>query len=336
MPGDLTPEAVLADLRKERIRPFYLLHGPSEFRLEKFLATLREEFLPPEARALNQHLFYGDEAEPGAILDAARSMPFLSAARLIIVRRTEAFPAAKLEAFLDYLGDPSESTCMVFTTAKADFRRKFYVKFRDCGTAVNFRHLSDRQTLMWLKRTAEGMGLQIDRAAYAHLLQIVGRQLRELHAELEKLYVRHGERSIGVAEIQEMAVMSRSYSIFELMDEVSARRSGQALTALNRFLQEHGRESALQITGMLNRQIKLLWRVRAAKGDRPRDIANRLRIQLFQAQKLAEQSARWSRRELERAVHLPHRADGQLKSGSDNRMVLESLLLELCAQEAVN
>ena len=92
MGAELAPEKILRALQKGKLGPYYLFHGPGEFRLEKVLEKIRAGFVPPPAQDLNVEILYGGEIGPAEIVVRARSMPFLSSNRLIIVRRTEKFP----------------------------------------------------------------------------------------------------------------------------------------------------------------------------------------------------------------------------------------------------
>ena len=337
MASELQPEAVLRDLEKGRPGPLYLLHGPCEFLLERVLEKLHAHFASDAAAGLNRQVVYGDEADPGAILDSARSLPFFSSAKLIVVRRTEAFSAAGLELFLPYLDRPLESTCLVFVAARADFRRKFYARLRELGASVFFREPAERQLLPWIQRLAGDLGLRIDGEAAAHLIQLKGDRLHDLYAELEKLALRHGAGPVGVEEVRELAIFSRSYSIFELTDEVGARNCGPALEALNRFLEAEGREGPLRVMGMLNRQVRLLWQARemAAGGAQPAEIARSLRLPVPLGRKLLEQSRKWSVPRLEGMVESLWEADRLLKTGSPESLVLENVVVRACGQEGL-
>ncbi|MCD4761037.1 DNA polymerase III subunit delta, partial [bacterium] len=144
MPGDLSPEHVLNQLKKGELSPVYLFYGPGEFRLEQVLNRIRESFIPEGARDFNLKLFYGDRKTGTVdIIDEARSLPFMSQNRLIIVRRTEEFQAGALEGFIPYLDDPLETTCLIFVSSKPDFRKKFYKKIKAMGCSVNFKQLYD-------------------------------------------------------------------------------------------------------------------------------------------------------------------------------------------------
>ena len=336
MARDLSPEYVLSQLEKGQLSPFYLFYGPSEFRREKVLNKIRETFIPEGARDFNLHLFYAVKSNPedttAAIIDAGRTLPFMSKNRLVIVRRTENFSAKALEALFPYLENPVESTCMIFVSSNVDFRKKFYKKIKELGKVVNFARLSDSRIVAWIKDTARDLGFDIDVEACTNLQQIVGNRLIDLYSELEKLYVRYGNRTISIKEVAELAIYSRTFSIFELMDRVSSKQCAESISALTKFLEEEGKVGTLKVLGMLNRQFKLLWQTKSVieNGGNTADVAQKLRLAPFQVKVLTPQSKSWTIDELERAFHLMYKADRLLKSGVHGQLVLENLVFSLC------
>ena len=332
MPDDLSPDQILDLLKRGSLGRVYLFYGPGEFRIEKVLKEIRETLIPESARDFNLQVFYGGETTtPADITDAASSLPFLSSNRLIIVRRTENIPGSALDSLTPYIENPVESTCLIFLSSKADFRKEFYKKVRAAGGAVHFKSLYDRQVVPWIKRFAAELGLNITEEGCVYLQAIVGNRLRDLYTEMEKLYLRHGSQMIGEMEIRELAIHSRIYTIFELMDEISLRRHANSLSVLNRYLEEEGREAVFGIIGMLNRQIRLIIQAKsvADKGGRSPEVAKKLQIQPFLVNKVLQQAQSWSMDDLEHALHLLYRADRHLKSGSQPRLILENLLLSL-------
>lgn len=328
-PGD-----IIVALQREELAPFYLFYGPGEFRLEKTLDRIREGFIPESFRELNVQIFYGDKkTDPDEIIQCARSFPFMARNRLVIVRRVESFPAGQLEKFLPYLENPSESTCLIFISSKTNFNQKFYKRIRASGRAVNFTELREKEVVPWIKETAKALGLRIDHAACQYLHQIAGNRLRDLSGELEKLYLRHGADPVGVEEVRELAIHSRLYNIFELMNAISMRNCGESLQVLTRYLEEEGgRDAPLRVLGMLNRQIRLLWEAKTilSSGGGVKEVSEKLRLPRFFAKDFLDQSKQWSEGDLEKGLALLYRADGLLKASARPKPVLESLILSLC------
>lgn len=332
----LKPETVLDELEKGRVRPVYLFYGPDDFRIEHVLRRLQTRVVPDGAGGFNWHVFYGDDDDDenvGRILDAARSYPFMADKRLVIVKRTEALSAKELEGFLPCLEKPLPSTCLVFISAKTNFNMVFYKSLRSMGCAVEFKNLQDREVIPWIRSLAKDLGMRLGSEACAYLQQVVGNGLRELYSELEKLSLMHGsEEAIDVEAVKRLVVHSRAHNIFELMDCVSSRQCSEALVVLNRLFDEE-RDAGLRITGMLHRQIRLLWQAGtiAREGGTPAKAASALRLPPFLARKLLDQARLWTPEKLEQGLELLYQADGLSKTGSsDVRRVFENLMINLC------
>lgn len=332
MTRDLTPEDVLKSLEKEKLSPFYLFYGSGEFRLEKVLTRIREGYLAESARDFNLEIFYGGEDRPSLIIDHAQSLPFLAGNRLIIVRRTEAFKAGELDLFLPYLDHPSDTTCLIFVSFKTDFKRRFYKQIRSAGQAVLFGELKGNEIVHWIRSAAGELDLNLDGQAAGYLQQIIGNRLRDINGELEKLKLRYGDQRVGLEEVQELAVHSRIYSIFELMNMISSRKKRESLEVLTRFLDEEDKKDApLRVIGMINRQLRLLWKTKAAlsAGRKTRDIAQELGLPFFSAGHFVTQSKLWSEKDLKAGIGLLYQADRRLKSGTRSKPVLENLIIAL-------
>jgi DNA polymerase-3 subunit delta len=332
MPAEATPETVLSHLREDRLKPLYFFYGPEDFRLEKVLSSIREQALPESARDFNLRVFDGEGGiNPGNVLDTARSLPFLSARRLIILRRMEKVAASDLEAMIPYLENPVDTTCLILVAVKPDFRLKFFKKVRKAACTVHFKELTDGQAVPWIRASARKMGLHISQDACRHLHDIIGNRSRVLYTELEKLHLRHGDKEIGISEIKELSIFSRMYTIFELMDEISKREKSRSLSILNRYLEEEGKDAAFRIIGMLTRQIRIMFQAKALMtGKKPRNaMAAELGVPVFVIGKVLEQARRWEERDLRRALKLLYEVDGRLKSGAQAPIVLENFVLSM-------
>lgn len=334
MARDLQPEEILSNLKQGCLEPFYLFYGPDEFRMERLLDRVRADFIPEGARDFNLEVLYADKKiNPEEIIGRAQSFPFMTSHRLIIVRRTEAMTAGQLTKLIPYLEAPTETTCLIFTAAKTNFTVKFYKFFRQYGRAVIFDELKGRQLDAWIRLTAKELGLEIDKGGSDLLQEIVGTRLRDLYGELEKLHIRHGKAMVGAGEVKELAVQSRSYTIFEIINNVSDRKTSEALVVLHRYLEEEGeRNASLGIVGMLNREMRLLWESKrlAKNGVRPGDAARELSVPPFAAKRLFERARKWDEEDLEKAFFLLYETDGRLKSGMRPNTLLEALVVELC------
>ncbi|MBW2021737.1 MAG: DNA polymerase III subunit delta [Deltaproteobacteria bacterium] len=335
MSKDLSPEAILGQLETPDLGPYYLFHGPSDFLKENTIAKVKRKILDPATADFNLQVFYADETTPGQVLEAACSVPFMADRRIVIVRRTESYRKSDQERFLPYLDNPATSTCLLLVASTVDFRQPLFARIRKKGRSVFFAPLKEARIIPWLRSTAREMGLDISPEACAYLYQIVGSSLMELYGELEKLSVRYGKSPVGIEQVKEMAAKTRAHSIFELMNYISEKDPGKALNVLHKLLAQGGREAALRILGMLNRQLRLLWQVKAMRErGKERDIPTALGIPPFFARRLRDQGDGWTEAELREFLESLCLADTRLKSGSREDIILDHLIMSLCKGEA--
>lgn len=337
MERDLSPEALLALLEKGSMGPIYVFHGPDEFTMETVLARVKDRLVPDSARDFNCRTFYCDD-EPDKvafqIVENALCVPFLSDRRLLIVRRLERLSSGQLEILASYAKAPNAASCLICISAKPDFRIGFYKKVRSMDGCVLFPELKERQLLPWIRKRAGEMGIIIEEEACRFIIQYVGTRLSDIYSELEKLFLRHGPSRVGEDEIRELALQSRIFTVFELMDAFSERDCTKALSILERYVQEEGGTKGwdLRLMGMFTRQVTLLLRIKELlhSGLNASQAAGRLKLLPFQAQKLEAQAVRWSFQDLRNAVGLLYKADGMLKQSMPSPLVMDYVVVSLC------
>jgi DNA polymerase-3 subunit delta len=332
---DLAPENVAISLKKGVLAPFYLFYGPEEFWIELTLDRIKKDLIPDSVKEFNVEILYGGEISPQEILNRAHLLPFMSSRRLIIVRGTENFAKGDLGLFLPYLDKPVDSTCIIWVSGKPDFADAFYKRFRDHGRVVNFRKLSEQQAYTWIQKRSKELGLSIDRDAFEILYQMVGSGLRDLFGEISKLSLRHPNSRVGVEQVKELAIFSRLFTVFDLVDYVSKKDASHALAALDRLFDTQGRDSnaSLGILGMVARQIRLILKTKSGltNGGGKREVMARLRpLPNFVIDKCITQERFWQECELEEALNHLYNADGLIRSGSKGDLVLEGLIFHLC------
>jgi len=324
----LVPDKMLLSLKSGTIAPFYLFYGPEEFWIEIILDEIKRRLIPDSVKDFNLDILYADDVPAAEVLNRARTVPFLSPRRLIIVRRTEQYSKTERELFLSYIDNPLESTCIIWVSGATELKDPFLMRCRESGRAVNFKKLTEGQAFGWIHKRAEELGIRIDREAAPFLYQMVGSSLRDLYSELEKISVRFPQSRIGVEQIKDSATFSRLFTVFDLIDAVFHKDALHALETLHRLFETQGRDSPaiLGILGMVARQIRLICRAKDKKRA-----AERLKpLPLYVIEKCIAQGELWEEKELGDALSRIYDADGLIKTGSQGDLVLEHLVVQLC------
>jgi len=168
-------------------------------------------------------------------------------------------------------------------------------------------------------------GKRIAHGAAEALVDLVGRDLRRLDSEADKLasYVDSAEE-VTLDDVRQVAAASGSASVFELTDAVGERDAARALAVLHRLLQ--GGESALGLHAMLARHVRALVGARAlsARGMNPDSMAPELGMAPWQARNVARQAVRYEPAELSTALRGLAAAEEEMKtSPTEAGLVIE-------------
>jgi DNA polymerase-3 subunit delta len=312
--------------------PVYYLYGEDGYRREQALRQLLDTLLPEAARALNLEQIRAGEGNDTSILGAARTLPFLSVRRVVLVRDAEVLSRQQQEELVAYLEDPAPTTCVVLTATRLDLRTRLAAALQKRGTILRFGPLQAGAMREALQEAARDRGKRVTQEALDLLVTLSGDDLRRAMSEVEKASLFVGERAeIGRQDVEVLVGQVRIRSIFRLMDAVSAPDLRRALCCLSDVIGQG--EEPMAILGMLARQIRLLIRAKTLGdgGVTAGEIARALGLQPRTAAAVSEQAVSLSWQWLVRALHLLHRTDVAIKTGrTPSSIAIEGLVWEIC------
>ena len=122
----MNPQEFFRAARKGEPGPSYFFKGTELFIKNKALRILLD-VIPEGQRAFNYDLFFGGDSELDVVLTAARTLPFLSPRRAVVLRDLDRVGAgsARAEMLVEYLRNPSPETIFVATTEDAGAARSW-------------------------------------------------------------------------------------------------------------------------------------------------------------------------------------------------------------------
>ncbi len=312
--------------------PLVYIYGDEPHRIDQALARVEAEALSGGEAGLNREVFTAPEADPAQVLNAARTVPFLAAKRLLIVRNAHRWPAEAWKTLLPYLESPSPSTCLVFVAERLDRRTKAGKLLASRARLVACQRPREAELPGLAEGMARELGLRLDPRLIQALVLRVGPDLGLLHHELDKLRAFAGEGGrLTLEDVEELVGESRTTTVFALCDALGQRRLAEAVGALRRLLGLG--EPPVRLLYMIVRHFRHLWMARELldKGGRVdrKAAASALGVHPFVAGKALEQARGWPQGELREAFARFLRADLVLKRGGGPE-VLESLVTHLC------
>lgn len=316
----------------------YLLHGPAPLLTRRAFDWLRPRVTGGFAEDFNLDRFDARDRLPlDRIVDAARTLPMMAPRRLVWVKNAEAMfvgQAGNNAALLRYIESPDPTTCLVLTANDTvDRRGKLYKALEKAAVLYEAHPPSERELVGWISAQAAERGRTLHPDA-AHLLaDAVGRDLATLDAALERLCLFvEAPAPIEMAHVEQCVPHTRAHSVWELADAVADRNLPKALATAHELLGQG--EPALKILGLVADRVRklILGRAARANGASVQEAAQAAGIPPFKANEFGRQLQRYKGAELLQAMERLAEADWQLKrSKLDDELLLESLLIDLCA-----
>ncbi len=322
----------------DKILPLYCLVGEDDYRRRDYLARIKALLPGGVDNSLNYEYLPFEEADVARVLDSARTpawdlfgAPGASGKpyRLVVIDGAEAFTADQWKEMRDYLVSPAPGSCLVFLINR-QLNSWPGKKFVPNKYIVNFSPLKGIKLRNWIEKEAVWRGLRLTARQVEECALLGEEGLGPVISGLERLAIyQGGEGMVGDREFRDLMGAGRSGSVFNLTELAVAGRVGEALSLLNRLLDEG--EAPLRIFALLTGAIRKLWLGREVwerTGD-PRAAAEAAGVRYYREQfirQIKEVSTTrvpfWYRRLVE--------TDQALKGGErDSRLALERLLIDL-------
>lgn len=307
-------------------KPVYLLTGSDRPKIETALARLRVHFAP-EAIELCSAL----DTAGAAVVGLCNAGSLFGDARLVIVEAIDGrrdgdgrlkggWKAADVDAIGSYLGDPAPDTVLALVGEDVKKSTALYKTCAKVGDVLAFA-VEKRELQGWVAKQFRERGVEAEPEACAALVQLVGDDLHTLAAEVDKLSTWAAGEPIGAREVEELAAAAADTPTFMLTDAWAARDAARALGASETIFERESkprRDTAARLAGALGGHVGRLGAIKrlAAAGAGPKDVAGKLRLHPFYAEKLYRQSEAFSPEELRGALVRLAELDGALKGQS--------------------
>ncbi|UCE03282.1 MAG: DNA polymerase III subunit delta [Candidatus Latescibacterota bacterium] len=326
-------DALRRDAGAGKLEPVYAILGAEPLLAEEAVEILVAASVADEGRDFNLNVYSGDDEAGRSFLAQARSFPFMSDRRAVVVRRFEkmSFRDARAEAaLLEYLEDPPRSTVLVLVATKLDRRLRLTQAIEKKACVVDAEALADAALPEWVSARFAAAKLEAAPRACMLLVQLVGTSLLDLRNEVDKVVVRFaGAGRVGEEEIMDTVGRYRQEEVWAINRAFRADNPGGFLQALARVLEAE--DEPIRVAAVLARQVSNLLRLKLLEDRgvrRPADLARRMGLPPFAVQDLSAQAGTFSKKQLALWLRNLQQADVQMKSiRLPQRWVLERALL---------
>ena len=329
----------MADLKRA-----YLITGGDRPKISRALGRLRGHFDDESVELLSAREAGGDD-----VVAACNAMGLFGGQRLVVVedvdgtpnaegRLTNGWKADEVKAVTEYLASPSPETVLALVATELKPDSPLGKAVAKVGDVLAF-DVPKRALAKWVAEQFSLAGASADGDACRALLELVGDNVDELAAEIDKLAIWADGETVTARDVQRLTAARAETSIFALTDAWGRRDTAAALEACEEILERSPRPRASELPRLVAQLASHIGRVRecqtlAAEGLSARDAAGRLKRSPFYVEKLYAQARNFGVDELGDAVVRIAELDHALKGGSRlaGDLELQRALVDLTRQ----
>jgi DNA polymerase-3 subunit delta len=315
----------------DALKPVYLIVGSDRPKVDRAVARLRDRFDGDAVELRNADDTTGDDAS--AACNALGL--FGSGDRLVVVSGVEGWKADDVAAVAAYLAAPAPGTVLALVAGELK-KESALAKAVAAAGEVLVWDVPKRGLERWVGEQFKQRSVPADQEACRLLVELVGDDLYDLAAEIDKISTWSGGERVTDREIDLLVAPRAESPAFVLTDAWGARDVAAVLRASERMLERTGDPRSRTIPRVVGALTNHVGRLRAvqrldAEGVEAKEAATRLKLHPFYVRKLYGQARNYSADELRSATVRLAELDHALKGASRlaNDLELERALVEI-------
>lgn len=308
-----------------------LVKGDDPTLLADAVRAATDEALAGEDRTLAMEELGGDELTPDRVVDSARTPPFLTARRVLVVREVGRWSGEQVAPLVEYLASPEPTTALVLVAGGGQTSQKLVNAVKKAGVVIDAAAPTGKAKSSWITDHLRSAPLRFDAAAGQRIAEHLGEDLGRLPRLIETLVAAYGDGArVGVAEVEPFLGGAGGVAPWDLTDAIDRGDTASALEALAR-LTGPGERHPLVILSSLHRHFSAMLRLDGSNIRDEQQAAAAVGMAPYPAKKAMTQGARLGSANVARAITLLADADLDLRGVKDwpDNLVLEVLVARL-------
>ena len=322
-------------------KPVLLLLGGDHGKMEREIERLRAAALGENGSADVDALSVNaaeSETSLQEVLSGARTIPFLSAKRFVLIRHVDRYDwnESDREALAAYVADPPDSSVVVLTADALPRNQRPFTTLAAAKAVVEFGDLLTGEGLeAFASRQAAEHGFALPGILAGALVARLGNEPARIRNEVAKLALQIAPRTEATeSDVDALAPDLRvMQQIWDLTGALATRDFPKSLLLLRQALASG--QIPFMIAGLLGKNLReaLAAKQGQSAGKGYRELQAMIGSP-FATNKAMEMARSFREDELVSLLRALHRADRRMKSGTPADAALEESLYGLAAVEA--
>jgi DNA polymerase-3 subunit delta len=312
----------------------HLFTGDNDGHMSTAIHEIVERLVGDADRTLMVDDFDGDDYEVRAVVDAARTPPFLTARRVVVARGIGRFSADEMKSLIAYLAQPLDTTELVLGAGGGRLPKALTDAVSAAGghTKSAAPPFAKRERSGWIDERIAMVGLHLDNGAVNLITERLGEDLSRLDGVLQTLMATYGRGAkLRAGDVEPFIGEHGSVPPWELTDAIDRGDTRAGLRLLSHMTHAGGRHP-LQVMAILHGHYVRMLRLDGADVRSDDDAARLLGVKSsFQARKALDSYRRLGSTGVRRALELLAEADLVLRGlrDWDDGLTLEVLVARL-------
>ncbi|AZZ36409.1 DNA polymerase III subunit delta [Bdellovibrio sp. qaytius] len=321
------------DLEAGNVTPVYFIFGDEPFLIDQCVNRFKYGLLDENSLDFNYSLFYAGDADIQSVKDTVETLPVFAQRRVVILKNSNELKDSEWNELESLFKNPVDSTVFVLFADKIDKRKKHFKNIIDVASSLEFKKPYDNEIPRWINYYAGQFELKLTQPAVHRLHRLVGNNLSEIYAQLEKIKVYlDGSSNVDAEHVNAVVSNSREENVFDFTKAVGQKDRVRALEQIVNLLDQG--QSEIGIVNLLARHMRILLTVRTGldQGIGGAKLANLANVSPYFVDEYAAQAKGWPVRKLEDSLVLLGETDKALKSSPlSSHIWLENLVLKSCS-----
>lgn len=319
-------KSIQEDIKNGQFKKVYLLFGEEDYLKKQYRDKLKKALWNADD-TMNYHYYEGKNIAAGEIIDLAETMPFFADRRLILIENSGFFKHGG-EQLADYIPSIPETAALLFVESDIDKRSRLFKAVKDTGRAVEFLTPSEQDLKKWILGILQKEKKNLTEDTLNCFLTKTGTEMENIKSELEKLVCYTLDKNIiTMDDVEKICTTKVTNHIFDMINAIADKKQKQALEQYYDLLSL--KEPPLRILFLIARQFNMLLQVKELKlkGYDNRIISEKMSLQSFIVGKYINQSAKFSKGDLKKAVSACVDAEESVKTGKIADILSVELLI---------
>lgn len=316
------------DIKTNTYERFYLFHGEEKYMISQMKNQLKRALIS-EDDTMNYSYFEGKKVDPIEIIELAKTVPFFSDHRFIILDGTGLGKKSD-DSFIKGLKEISDTSVILFIEDTIDKRSKICKFISKEGYVACFEPMKSKELSQWIMLLLKKEEKQMSASTISSFLYRCGSDMYTLRNELDKLIAYVGDRKeITNYDLEQLTSFQTINQIFIMLDAIARKQRDKVLTLYYDLIEL--KESPFGILALLIRQCNQLFQVKNLDnlGKDNGTISKQIKIPGFAVGKLRDQAKMFSMEALRDMIEACAKTDESIKTGKINdRIGVELLLIQ--------